>query len=329
VRITTLPGTDVPTSAVGLGTAELFRLPSASDRLRVMSAAYEIGVRHFDTAPMYGLGLAERELGRFARGRRDRLVLATKFGITTSRVGRVLGRAQGPIRRILAAVPTLRDRARAGATGPGVGPAGSLLYEATGYDAAAARRSLEGSLRALGTDYVDLFLLHEPRREDVRSAEVRAWLDRARDAGMIRAWGVAGEPDPVGHVADTLGPQAVRQVREDAFLRAGAPTNTTARVTFGALGRALPRMVSLLDGGLRPDLSWAALALETGDRAGLAELLLRDALHANPAGVLLIGTTNPGHIRVAADVAAADPRVTRPDVDLLTTALPCLGRRRT
>src|SRR3712207_4322377 len=184
LRITTLPGTDVPTSAIGLGTAELFRLPSAADRLRIMSAAYDVGVRHFDTAPMYGLGLAERELGQFARGRRDCVVLATKFGITTTRVGRSLGRFQGPVRRVLAAAPALRDRARVGALGPGVGPAGSLLYEATGYDAAAARWSLEGSLRALGTDYIDLFLLHEPGRADSRWADVRAWLDGARDAGM-------------------------------------------------------------------------------------------------------------------------------------------------
>ncbi|WP_116710585.1 aldo/keto reductase [Actinomycetospora cinnamomea] len=329
VRTTTLPGTDVPTSALGLGTAELFRMPSATDRLRMLFEAHNVGVRHFDTAPMYGLGLAESELGRFARGRRDQLTIATKFGIAPTRTGRALGRVQGPIRRLLAAAPALRERARSSATGPGVGPAGSLLYERSGYDAAAARRSLEASLRALATDCVDLYLLHEPSGDDMRSADVRAWLEHARDAGMIRAWGVAGEPDLVGHVVDVLGPGTVRQVREDPFLRAGAVLDPTPRVTFGALSRAMPRLVSLLGGGLWPDLRWADLDLDPGDRAGLARLLLRDALRGNPDGVLLLGTTDPGHLRVAAEVASMNPRNSAPDLDVLATALRTPARRRT
>ncbi|PVZ04594.1 D-threo-aldose 1-dehydrogenase [Actinomycetospora cinnamomea] len=329
MRTTTLPGTDVPTSALGLGTAELFRMPSATDRLRMLFEAHNVGVRHFDTAPMYGLGLAESELGRFARGRRDQLTIATKFGIAPTRTGRALGRVQGPIRRLLAAAPALRERARSSATGPGVGPAGSLLYERSGYDAAAARRSLEASLRALATDCVDLYLLHEPSGDDMRSADVRAWLEHARDAGMIRAWGVAGEPDLVGHVVDVLGPGTVRQVREDPFLRAGAVLDPTPRVTFGALSRAMPRLVSLLGGGLWPDLRWADLDLDPGDRAGLARLLLRDALRGNPDGVLLLGTTDPGHLRVAAEVASMNPRNSAPDLDVLATALRTPARRRT
>lgn len=328
MRETTLPGTDVLTSAIGLGTAELYRLPSAADRRRMLATALDAGVRHFDTAPMYGLGLAEHELGRFARGRRDRVLLATKFGVAASGVGRALGHVQGPVRRLLNAAPAWRERARRSAVGPGTGPAGSLLYASTGYDVPAARRSLEASLRALGTDHVDLFLLHEPRSDDVRSADVRAWLEHARDAGTIRAWGVAGEPDPVARVADVLGPVAIRQVREDVFLRAAAPHDTRPRVTFGALGRALPRLVGLLGADPRPELDWAHLDLHPGDRDGLARLLLRDALRANPSGVLLLGTTDPRHVRAAADAAAADPGAATPAVDVLTTSLTGTGGRR-
>jgi D-threo-aldose 1-dehydrogenase len=328
VRETTLPGTDVFTSAIGLGTAELYRLPCAADRRRILAAALDAGVHHFDTAPMYGLGVAEHELGRFARGRRDRVVLATKFGVATSAVGRALGHVQGPVRRLFNAAPSLRDRARRSAVGPGAGSAGSLLYVDTGYDVPAARRSLETSLRALETDYVDLFMLHEPRPGDVRSADIRAWLEHARDAGMVRAWGVAGEPGPVARVADDLGPSAIRQVREDAFLRSGTPRDTRPRVTFGALGRAMPRLVGLLGTDSRPELRWADLGLDPDDHDGLARLLLRDALAANPAGVLLLGTTDAGHVRSAVEVAAADPCASAPAVGVLTTTLAGAGRRR-
>lgn len=329
MRTTTLPGTDVPTSALGLGTAELFRLPSAADRLAMLAAAHEAGVRHLDTAPMYGLGLSESEVGRFIRSRRDELTIATKFGIAPTGAGRALGHVQGPIRRILAAAPALRERARSSASGPGAGPAGSLLYSSPGYDAGAARRSLEASLRALSTDRVDLFLLHEPSGEDVRSADVRAWLEDARDAGTVRAWGVAGEPDIVGQAVEVLGPETVRQVREDPFLRAGAAADPGPRVTFGALSRAMPRLVSLLGGGMWPDLRWADLDLDPGDRAGLARLLLRAAMRSNPGGVVLIGTTDPGHLRDAAEAAAMDPRDPAPDVDVLGAALRTPARRRT
>src|SRR4051812_7179235 len=97
-----LPGTTLPTSALGLGMGHLFRLPKQADRLRILAAAYDAGIVPIDTAPMYGLGVAEAELGRFARGRRDQLVIATKFGITPTLVARTLSVVQGPPRRVLA-----------------------------------------------------------------------------------------------------------------------------------------------------------------------------------------------------------------------------------
>ena len=54
--------TGVVTSAIGFGCAGLFRIPHRKARKAMLDAAYDAGIRHFDTAPMYGLGLAEAEL---------------------------------------------------------------------------------------------------------------------------------------------------------------------------------------------------------------------------------------------------------------------------
>src|SRR3954452_19764418 len=108
VRTVRLAGTDVVSSALGFGCAGLFHLPARGDRMRLLEAAFDGGVRHFDTAPMYGLGRSEPELGRFVRGRRDQVVIATKFGIAPTAVARALGRVQGPVRRVLASVPSLQ-----------------------------------------------------------------------------------------------------------------------------------------------------------------------------------------------------------------------------
>src|SRR5436309_2631503 len=139
---------------------------------------------------MYGLGLAERALGRFARGRRDRIVVATKFGIFPTVAARVFTRVARPLQRPLAGA---LQRTRPTDADPRGGAAGSLLYR-TAYDAAAAKASLERSLRELGTDFVDILFLHDPMPEDVRSDDVRAYLEAARAEGKIRAWGVAGDP---------------------------------------------------------------------------------------------------------------------------------------
>ena len=89
LQTVSLGDTGVETSPLGLGCADLMSVgPQA--RRTVLAAALDAGVRHLDVAPMYGLGAVEGEIGRFAAGRRDRLVLATKFGIEPSRVARAL-----------------------------------------------------------------------------------------------------------------------------------------------------------------------------------------------------------------------------------------------
>jgi aryl-alcohol dehydrogenase-like predicted oxidoreductase len=54
---------------------------TAAGRLRLLEAAFDQGVRHFDTAPLYGMGLAEEVLSIFARGRRSDITITSKFGL--------------------------------------------------------------------------------------------------------------------------------------------------------------------------------------------------------------------------------------------------------
>jgi D-threo-aldose 1-dehydrogenase len=190
MRQVALTGTNITTTSLGFGCAELFRLPSARRRRKLLATAYDCGIRHFDLAPMYGFGAAEAEVGKFVCTRRSEVVIATKFGISASCAVRLLRGVQGPLRAALAQRPELRARAREPHTAPATGPLGRLLYRAEPFDARTAKASLERSLRALGTDYVDIFLLHEPEVAAVRTDEVRGYLESVRSAGLIRAWGV-------------------------------------------------------------------------------------------------------------------------------------------
>ena len=83
------------------GLCRAVRIPSPTLRRRTLNRAYDFGIRHFDVAPMYGLGIAERELGVLARRGRESMTIATKFGIGMTSIGRMAGVVQAPIRSLL------------------------------------------------------------------------------------------------------------------------------------------------------------------------------------------------------------------------------------
>jgi D-threo-aldose 1-dehydrogenase len=311
----TLGAGGISTTCLGIGCANLFRASSAAQRARLLDAAYDAGIRHFDVAPMYGFGLAEPELGAFVRGRRAELIIATKFGIRPTPVARCLARVQGPVRGFLEARPALRDRARANAAGPSKGPAGRLLYAPEGYDSSGAKRSLERSLRALRTDYLDLILLHDPLPGSVHSDEVSAYLEQARTAGLIRSWGIAGEPEPTAGVARSFrGHVPVLQLRDDIFLRSlrRAPAGS-AFITFGVLAGALPSLVRLVTADKSTRDRWhKEIGADCADPEVAASFLMRAALRENSQGVVLFSTVHDSRMRSAVDVAetfraSADP----------------------
>jgi D-threo-aldose 1-dehydrogenase len=297
-------GEGIRTTRLGFGCASLFRISDRAQRMSLLGAAYDEGICHFDVAPMYGLGRAEPELGSFARPRRSELTIATKFGINPTLVGRGIGYAQGPIRRIFAAKPVVRDHAR-GPAGPTrlVYEPSRLLYDLGGYNAAAARRSLERSLRALNTDYVDLLLLHEPDPGSVRSDEVSSCLEDARAAGLIRSWGIAGEPGPTGEVASSFSRRIpIRQLRDDIFLRSlRSSPDGAVFITYGVIARALVRLLQVMSSNDALSSKCQRVIgtnLHSAEPA-IASLLLRAAFRANSSGVVLFSTGKPARIRRA------------------------------
>jgi D-threo-aldose 1-dehydrogenase len=311
MRTTHLGDTGIETSVLGFGCAGLFREPSSARRQRLLEAAFEAGICHFDVAPMYGLGLAEPELGRFARRRRERIVLATKFGIAPTAAASALARVQQPVQRVLDAIPTVREHARPTTADPRAGLVGATLYRSS-YDAVAARVSLERSLRALQTDHVDLLFVHDPRPGDLQSDDLRGYLESARAAGHIRAWGVAGEPQPSVAAAQRLGaPVPVLQLRGDVFLRTLAqlpPKISRATILFGVVAHALRRILALVRADDRECRRWSeAVGVNCGNSEQLASLLLRDALRENPGGAVLFSTVRPDRL-VTAAAAAGEAR---------------------
>jgi D-threo-aldose 1-dehydrogenase len=158
--------------------ANLYRAISDEAAQAVLSAAWDAGVRYFDTAPLYGLGLSETRLNRFLRGRpRGDYVISTKIG------------------RLLRA--TTQDRRDGHAKWFDV-PVRNEIFD-YGYDG--VMRSLAFSLERLGLDRVDILYAHDldvfthgsQAVLDAKLAEFMGGGYRAltelRDQGVIRAFG--------------------------------------------------------------------------------------------------------------------------------------------
>ncbi len=139
-----------------------------------LEAAWAAGIRAYDTAPHYGVGLSEQRIGRFLAGRpRGEYVLSTK-------VGRKLVPAAGPVE---------------GADGFHGTPE---LTRVRDYSRDGVLATLEDSLRRLGVDHVDIALIHDPddyATDALGGAYVA--LDQLRSEGVVRAVGVGMNQAPM------------------------------------------------------------------------------------------------------------------------------------
>ena len=303
-----LPGTGVTTTAVGLGCAGLFHHPQRGARRAVLDAAYDAGIRYFDAAPIYGLGRAEPELSAFLKGRRAEVTVATKFGLEPTPLARAVGLGQGPVRAFLAKRRGAAEGLKAAAGGPESGLVGRLLYAAPGFHKQSAQAGLERSLRALGTDYIDVFLLHDPAGAVIPSApELVDYLDEQRRQGRIRCWGVTGQAYEIAGVVKSVGGSPVAQFRDDVFEEVPTAEQIPAEawITFGALSQALPALRQFLARSPGAVEAWSdRLGVDLAQESSLPRVLLSAALRRNTAGPVLFSTTRPERVRVAVEAAA-------------------------
>jgi aryl-alcohol dehydrogenase-like predicted oxidoreductase len=123
-----------------------------NESLRALQTAMDLGVNFFDTAANYGAGHSEVLLGRAFKGKRDQVVIATKFGHIVNEEKKTVYSDPGQI------IPNVR-------------------------------RDVENSLRRLQTDYIDIYQLHEGGYDPDLALELQAILEELVAAGKIRWYG--------------------------------------------------------------------------------------------------------------------------------------------
>jgi aryl-alcohol dehydrogenase-like predicted oxidoreductase len=175
--------TDLVVSEFGLGCARIggiFQRDSA-DFLNLLSAAFDAGINFFDTADIYTQGESERLLGRAFRGRRDQIVIASKAGFVLPAQRSMVARLKPVVRPVLRLLKLRRHHLPNALRG-------SLAQD---FSPLHLNRVVEGTLRRLATDRLDLFQLHSPPTTIIEQGDWLAVLDRLKREGKIRYYGIS------------------------------------------------------------------------------------------------------------------------------------------
>lgn len=226
----TFPGTDLSVSVIGFGvwtvSTNWWGVNDENLRRKLLHDAYHTyGINHFNTAPTYGDGYGETILKDVLGDVRDKLVIASKYGYDLSDTE---GRAGHRERR--------QD-----------------------FTAAGIRRECEASLKRLNVETIDLYEGHNPRVPQIDNDEVIATLEKLKDEGKIRYYGVSLGPkiEPERQIEESIaaikrgyhGVQIIYNLLEQPIGEVVFPVAREHKV--GLMSR-VPHSSGLLEGNLTP-----------------------------------------------------------------------------
>ena len=222
-------GTPLGVTLLGLGTAPvggLYEPVSEDDAVALVERAWELGVRYFDTAPLYGYGFSERTLGRVLRTKpRGEFILSTKVGRLVRRKGEI---------------PPGSDVDRGqGSNWPAAGDARAIFD----FSADGVRRSIDESLGRLGLDRIDVAYIHDPDAHwEAAIAEAYPTLHRLREDGVLGAIGA-------GMNQSAMLARFAREGDFDQFLLAGRYTLLDQEALPDLLPLCVKNGISIAIGG--------------------------------------------------------------------------------
>lgn len=288
MELTRLKNTDLIVSRIGMGCSQIASASVPRTEKEIADAihrALDVGINFFDTADSYGQGDSESRLGRALKGRRNRAVIATKAGYRFNRSGRMLRKLK-PLAKILVRFF------------PGSGDAVRMVRSSTisqDFSPEYVCASLDASLQRLQTNYVDLFLLHNPTPDLLRDSPLTDALNGLVKVGKARFWGVScGQADdalPLVSVCKVSILQLPVSIAEHAACKRVLPelqrfqTGIVAREVFakGLMASPPPTLKELIESsGLSP---WHAA--------------MRYALSQPGVDTALVGMSRGSHVESA------------------------------
>jgi D-threo-aldose 1-dehydrogenase len=282
-------------SRLGFGLSGIAGSGNFSHQQKLIRTAIDCGATHFDTAPYYGAGDAEKILGDILAKCPEKVTITTKFGLVPlsgGGLGRLARSVLRPVFRKMRSLKSLATKVTANVHKP------SHVQEHIEKSALVA--SLDASLQKLRRP-VDIFLLHEPSLTMVRHPAVLAGLAELCQTGKTTRTGVSGATQEVTTAVREY-PHIYQVAQLENSLPHPAPMSALAVsgsqvITYRAVQSGLKELNGLL--AHRPEFKkqWQReIGLDPASPDILAQVLIELALSENPAGTVLFSTTRPERI---------------------------------
>jgi len=167
---------------LGFGCSALMGRSGRTASLRALAAAWDEGIRFFDTARSYGYGESEALLGEFLQGRRSDAIIATKFGILADRQSSWKRTAKAVARSIITVVPSARSMIQRGA---------ASQFTHNQFTIPILQQSIEESLRKLRTDSVDMLFMHAAPASVLEQDDLLEAIGKLVTAGKVKIAGLS------------------------------------------------------------------------------------------------------------------------------------------
>ncbi|MDI9363506.1 MAG: aldo/keto reductase [Flavobacterium sp.] len=182
--------TGIKSSILGFGCAPILGSVGAVKSRKAIACALDCGINHFDVARSYGYGEAEGFLGKALLGNRLNVVIASKFGIKANAKAKFLAPIKPLVRYLKQTLKSSKGIRPQPIVATTLNVADKFHYRIS-FNENEMVKSLHESLKALKTDYLDYFFIHEPLHTLKNIDELCNAVIKLKRSGKIRAWGIA------------------------------------------------------------------------------------------------------------------------------------------
>ncbi|WP_163408397.1 aldo/keto reductase [Flavobacterium ajazii] len=178
----------IESSALGFGCAPIMGSVDSKKAKYAIECALDNGINHFDLARSYGYGEAEKFVGKIVKYKRDKVVLASKFGIYANWKANLLKPVKPLVRYARENLKKEHNKETQSSQIPKIA---DHFHNRLVLRKTEMLKSVEKSLRELNTDYLDYLFIHEPLDTLVYFDELAELAEIFKKEGKIRGWGLA------------------------------------------------------------------------------------------------------------------------------------------
>lgn len=292
----------VDLSKLGFGLSSIAGSGNFSHQEKLIRTAIDAGITHFDVAPYYGSGDAEKILGDILASCPETVTITTKFGLMPvggGMGGSLLRSALRPIFRRMSALKKIASTVVSKTHQP----------KALSFNKGDLINSMDASIKKLRRP-VDVFLLHDVEVELAQNSDLLEELEEIKRSAKTRLTGISGTGDTLLTMVNWR-PEVYEVAQLENSLKCPAPIEDLKKsgadvITHRAIQGGLEELLFLLRA--RPTFKniWEReIGIDPASREDIANALIELAMHENPEGTVLFSSTNPERIRKVAGVLSS------------------------